>query len=97
MSSAMYDESKVDSYATLIDMKGRFVDSIGRVIESGEILRIKDGHKIESYRRKSLFQAVHEAGFKLVFLAPTERLPKAPGQILEQVYNRMAKTRVEIC
>jgi hypothetical protein len=93
----MYDESKVDSYATLIDMKGRFVDSIGRVIENGEILKIRDGYKIECYKATSLLQTVREAGFRLVFLAPTERLPKAPGQILDQVYDRMAKTRTEIC
>jgi hypothetical protein len=91
----MYDDCTIDSYATIVDERGRFVDSIGRVISIGDVLTLKDGTGTDHYRKQFLFDAVTRSGLKLMFIPPSLRLPKAPDRMLKDLYGRIAETRVD--
>jgi len=90
----MKSRCTIDTYATLVDKHGRFIDSIGRVVEAGEVLKISDGCNTKYYRKKLLLNAIRDAGLELKFLPPNVRLPTAPTQLLEQLYTRIAEARL---
>ncbi len=90
----MYEQCKRNTYATLVDSRGHFVDSLGRVADGGRFLTVVDGTTIERYDTKSLLDALHQGGLDLIFLPPSIRLPTARIQVSHAVYERMAKARV---
>lgn len=92
----MFDKAELNTYAILIDGRGRFVDCIGRVVGTGDILRIEDGHRLECYEHKTLSEAIVEAGLSLVFLPPAVRLPTAPAQIRDKLYRKIATARLAL-
>lgn|GEM_PF-3850531 len=81
------------SYAALIDSRERFVISFGRVVEAGDLLKIKDGFVLKCFRKDRLLDAVAEAKLTLVFLPPAVRLPKAPNQLRDFLYQRIASAK----
>jgi hypothetical protein len=90
----MYERPRLYTYATLVDERGRFVDSLGRVVGIGDVLDIEDG-RLESYKRRSLLNAIAEAGLKMIFLPPGVRLPKAPTQLRDRLYSLITESRID--
>jgi hypothetical protein len=96
MGHRMTEPITKDTYATLVDLQGRFVDSLGLVADAGRVLKIIDGIRTEYYDQRLLSDAVQSVGLKLIFLPPNKRLPSAPIQISEAVYARTANARLSL-
>jgi hypothetical protein len=91
----MYENCMKDSYATLVDERGHFVDTLGRVLEAGKTIRLKNGYNTEAYFYSTLSRAVQAAGLQLIFLPPGVRLKKAPTKMLDHLYVQMSKARLD--
>jgi hypothetical protein len=95
-SDTNFDQSeKIGSYATLIDQHERFVTSLGRVVGSGDTLKIKDGSLLKFYRKRALEDAAAKENLRLVFLPPDLRLTRAPRQVRDGLYMDMARSRID--
>jgi hypothetical protein len=78
-----------NSNAVILDRDGLFVDSLGRVVSRGRVLRTVDGTITRSFDLPRLQADLAAEECSLAFLAPGDRLPKSQVQGRESLYRRL--------
>lgn len=84
----------IGSHAVLVDQQGRFMTFIGKVIDDGQVLKLKYIYNVEFYNRHKLLDAIRDAGMHLVFIEPDERLSGGPIRALDSLFLAMRTARL---
>lgn len=91
----MEASKRIGLWATVVDDHGRFVSSIGRVLDSGAVLTIRHGTRNASYSSRRLTKILKNHGLAIMFIPSDLRLPAAPPQLRDDFFFDVETSRIE--